>query len=204
VSNKRPADPRGGHARIYWSLLDSPAYLALSNSARALYVDLRRKLSANNNGNVEAHLHGKGGLVHRGWRSPATLFNALQELVAVGLLVQTRKGGIASMSKVCSLYRFTDEPVFEHPAQGVPAMKPTFDYLRFENLGHAKAAIREMRDSKRIAAVERKKSKLQKLNLQTTKTVAMAPIKATETEQRRSAKIQKLKLSKTALKAASA
>ena len=46
MSKQKARDPRGGHIRVYWSLLDSPAYLALGTSARALYVDLKRKLNA--------------------------------------------------------------------------------------------------------------------------------------------------------------
>ncbi len=37
-------DPRGGHVRIYWSILDSPAWRALSFSQQALYIACRRKL----------------------------------------------------------------------------------------------------------------------------------------------------------------
>jgi hypothetical protein len=65
MRNRKPKDPRGAHARLYWELLDSQAYLALSFAARALYVDLRRKLTSNNNGNIAAPL---SELKHRGWR----------------------------------------------------------------------------------------------------------------------------------------
>jgi hypothetical protein len=130
---------------VYWTLLDSPAYVALSWPARALYVDLRRKLGETNNGNIDATLT---TLKHRGWKSSATLHYALKELLAVGLIAQTRQGGIAHMSKQCSLYRFTDRDVFEHPKQGVPAMKATYDYRRFDKLGEAKAVVRGARKAR--------------------------------------------------------
>jgi hypothetical protein len=197
----KSADPQGGHVRIYWTLLDSLAYLALSNAARALYVDLRRKLSANNNGDIACTL---ATMRHRGWRSPATLFNALQELVAVGLVARTRDGGIASMSKVCSLYRFTDLLVYEHPKQSVPACKPTFDYLRFQSLAEARKAIALMREERavrgRAIAEARKKRKLQKLTGTDSKIESLRAAKDSVTEQRTHTKIQKLNLSKNGRK----
>jgi hypothetical protein len=142
---KRYSDPNGGHVRMYWTLLDSPAYLALSWTARALYVDLRRKLIGTNNGNIEATL---SILKHRGWKSSATLHYALKELLSVGLMAQTRQGGIAYLSKQCSLYRFTDCEVFEHPKQGFPAAKATYDYRAFDKLSVAKALVREARQKR--------------------------------------------------------
>lgn len=156
----KSTDPLGGHVRIYWSLLDSHAFIALSTSARALYLDLRRKLGATNNGNIECTL---ATLRHRGWTAPNTLFNALQEIVTVGLLARTRHGGIAKGKKYPSLFRFTDLEVYEHPKLGVPKCKPTHDYRRFETLAHARATIKEMREEKRLKAEAKKKAKLQKL-----------------------------------------
>lgn len=150
-------DPNGGHVRLYWTLLDTPAYLALGWTARALYVDLRRKLGLTNNGNIDATLT---TLRHRGWKSSATLHYALQELIEVGLIAQTRQGGIAYLSKKCSLYRFTDCDVFEHPKLGIPAMKATNEYLRFKNLGEAKAVVREARKKRDGGARKARKPKL--------------------------------------------
>lgn len=124
--------------RLYWALLDSPAYVALGYAAKALYVDLRRKLLSTNNGNIDATL---STLKHRGWRSSATLNKAIKELVAVGLIAQTRQGGIAYMSRICSLYRFTDEDALEHPKLGIPKMKATHDYRCFLKLSEARAAV---------------------------------------------------------------
>jgi hypothetical protein len=138
----RYVDPNGGHVRLYWKLLDTAAYLALSWPARALYVDLRRKLMGTNNGNIDATLT---TLKHRGWKSSATLHYALKELIGVGLIAQTRQGGIAYLSKQCSLYRFTDCAVLEQPKIGVAAMKAPNDYLRFGKLSETKAIVREAR-----------------------------------------------------------
>lgn len=175
MMKQAPKDLRGGHARLYWTLLDSPAYLALNYSARALYVDLRRKLLGSNNGNIDATL---STLRHRGWRSSATLNKALNQLRAVGLIEQTRQGGIASMSKQCSLYRFTDEEVFEYPKLGIPKMKATHDYRRFDKLAEARAAVREARQ-----LPKGKNRKVQQLKLTTSETEAMRPFIASKTAQ---------------------
>ena len=135
---KRPRDPRGGHVRIYWEIVDSHAYRVLSYSAQSLYVVIRRQLLSTNNGNISATL---GTLKHYGWRSSATLSKSLRELEVVGLIAKTRQGGIAYMSKVCSLYRFTDEACYEFPKQRVSACKATFDYRDLKTRAEAKQAI---------------------------------------------------------------
>lgn len=128
------------HVRVYAEVFNSPAFVALSAGAVKLYFDLRTKLGPTNNGNINATL---GELKHRGWRSSSTLSRCLKELQAVGLIDKTRQGGIAIGSKVCSLYRFTDEGVYEHPNLGIQKQSPTHDYRRFTALADARAAIRE-------------------------------------------------------------
>ena len=135
---KRPKDPRGGHVRIYWEIVDSHAYQALSFSAQSLYVAMRRQLLATNNGNISATL---GTLKRSGWRSSATLIKGLRELEGVGLIAKTRQGGVAYMSKICSLYRFTDEACYEFPKLEIPACKATFDYRDLKTRAEAKQAI---------------------------------------------------------------
>ena len=130
---------RGGHVRLYWDMIDSMAWRALSWVERGLYVAMRRKLKGTNNGNIEATL---ATLKHAGITSPATLSKGLKSLQAVGLIAKTRQGGIAYGSKVCSLYRFTDEQTFEHPKLGVKACKVTNDWQRFKTLAEARAAIK--------------------------------------------------------------
>lgn len=136
--NKREMG-RGGHVRLYWDLLDSMAWRALSWVEQGLYIAMRRKLRQTNNGNIEATL---ATLKHAGITSPATLSKGLKSLQAVGLITKTRQGGIAYGSKVCSLYRFTDEQTFEHPKLGVKACKVTNDWQRFKTLTEARAAIK--------------------------------------------------------------
>ena len=135
---KPPRDPSGKHVRLYNTMLDSPAYRALGWSSRALLVDLRASLTATNNGNISATLT---TLKHRGWKSPATLANALFELQALGFIAKTRGGGVEYGSKVCSLYRFTDRECFEFPKLGILHHKETHDYARFSSLAEAEDRV---------------------------------------------------------------
>lgn len=115
------------------------AWRALDWSCMGLYVAMRRRLQSTNNGNISATL---GDLKHYGVKSSATLAKGLRTLQAVGLLAMTRQGGIAFGQKVCSLYRFTDEPVFEQPKLGIKAYPSTNEWQRFTTLADALAAVR--------------------------------------------------------------
>ena len=100
MSKNTPRDPQGRHVRIYCTLLDSLAWRAMGWSSRALFLDMRSSVNGTNNGNLCATL---ASLKHRGWKSAATLANALFELQAVGFITKTRGGGVDRGSKVCSL-----------------------------------------------------------------------------------------------------
>jgi hypothetical protein len=127
-------------------------------------------------------------LRHRGWKSPSTLSDALYELIALGFLVKTRGGGVASGSKVCSLYAFTDEPVLPFPKKGIPAMAASHTYLhKGKSLAEVEQVLREgfqaMRKEavrKREVALQRKKATLQKSKRDTSGIGAVEPIDASE------------------------
>ena len=135
---KVPSDPRGGHVRLYWQIVDSVAWRTLSWADRGLYIAIRRKLLNSNNGNVEATL---GTLRHAGVTSSASLSKGLRALLTVGLIDKTRQGGVAYGAKVCSLYRFTDEQVFDHPKLGIKAMRATNEWQTFTKIAEARAAL---------------------------------------------------------------
>jgi predicted transcriptional regulator len=134
-----PKDPRGGHARLYWSILDSPAWRALTHADVRVYLALRRKLGRTNNGDINATL---AEMRHAGISSSSTLSAALHRLEALGFIEKTRQGGIAAGGKLCSLYRFTDEETFEIAKAGVRAGSATNEWQRFKNLAEARAAVR--------------------------------------------------------------
>jgi hypothetical protein len=158
--DKAPPDPRGGHVRLYHAMIDSPAWGALSATDQRAYVALRRVLGRSNNGDLSLPL---SRARHYGVTSPATLAKALRSLVAVGLIAVTRRGGCTrGGQRLPTLYRFTDEQVFEMPGKLIDAYKATDDWKRIESIGQGKAAIRLAEDSARIRAEE--KRLLQELN----------------------------------------
>ncbi|OYT93553.1 MAG: hypothetical protein CFE43_02160 [Burkholderiales bacterium PBB3] len=72
--NTPPKDPRGGHVRLYWAILDSPAWRVLTQADVLVYLALRRKLGKTNNGDINvtmAELRRAGssvpGLRRRAW-----------------------------------------------------------------------------------------------------------------------------------------
>ncbi len=71
-------------------VIDSPAYAALSFSARSLLVLMTRQLSRDNNGHIQASF---AYCRQYGFGSEHTLRNALAELIANGFIYRTRSHG---------------------------------------------------------------------------------------------------------------
>lgn len=79
-------------------VLRSPALASLSPYASKLLLDIASQWSMGKNGDASTAF--EKVLRVRGWRSKATLHKALKELVASGLIIQTRQGSLHE----CSLY----------------------------------------------------------------------------------------------------
>ncbi|MCW0232915.1 MULTISPECIES: hypothetical protein [Pseudomonadota] len=198
MAHKKPSDPRGGHVRLYWTLIDSLAWRALSYSSQSVYIAMRRRLQSTNNGNISAAL---GDMKHYGITTSATLAKALRELQTVGLIAVTRQGGIAYGRQVCSLYRFTDEAVYEQPKVGVKACQATDDWKRFEKLAEVKGAIKKAHaDAKRQP--DKNKSGLQKLKRTDSDSEALSRFNDSDSEAVAVSLVQKLKQASRAKKAA--
>ena len=69
AKNKQWQDPNGKHLRLYHSLLNSPAFVALKPSSKVLFFRMRMDLGATNNGDISATL---STLKHHGIKSAAT------------------------------------------------------------------------------------------------------------------------------------
>ena len=110
------------------SVIDSPAFLTLPTLARALYVDMRRQFKGANNGLIDAT---QTTLDRYGWPR-STVRKYLPMLIERELITQTRQGGIASMSKICCLYGFTDLDIVSVPTKQVKAQQATHGYRRWE------------------------------------------------------------------------
>lgn len=165
-------DPRGGHVRLYWTLLDSPAWRVLSHADVRVYVALRRKLGKFNNGDINATLT---EMRHSGIRSSSTLATALQRLEKLGFIEKTRQGGIANGGKLCNLFRFTDEQNLDFPKLDLRASGPTNDFARYSTIAQAREAIRGL--------MHREKAKVRLAKRTALKTKADAVISALTVKQ---------------------
>ncbi len=141
---KSDKDEMGFHARLYCVIARSPAWLALSPTSRAFYMDLRMQLKSTNNGNISAPHSVMKAL---GYRSPATVAKALRELETMGLIVKTRQGGITAGGRNCNLFRFTDKASYEFLQLGIFASKATHEWRRWKSVKEAEEALQQAHDS---------------------------------------------------------
>lgn len=90
-SNRRKGGARdpGGFVAIPWTVLDSPAYLALSHPARSLLTEIARQYRGDDNGRLVASM---AYLKPRGWSSNDTVSRAKRELLDAGFIFETVKG----------------------------------------------------------------------------------------------------------------
>ena len=150
-------------AAIPREILNSPAYIALSFSARSLYVELRMRMNGHNNGNISAAF---SELKHRGFNSPATLAKCIRQLEAIHLIAKTRETiGVENGSKVCNLYRLTDIDVFERPNLNISATKACHSYKEIHSLKEARQLVLR-------ASPTRKKISIQKMNPESSENVS--------------------------------
>jgi hypothetical protein len=116
---------RGRFLGVSFTVLNSPAFLTLSPLARALYFDLRRQfMGPINNGLIAAT---ETELKRYGW-ARSTVKKYLPQLIERGLIEQTRQGGIAYMSKICSLYAFSDCDIVDAPTKNVRGKRASLAY----------------------------------------------------------------------------
>ena len=79
----------GGFVALPWSVLDCPAYAALSHPARALLFELARQFVRDNNGRL---LASAAYLAKRGWKSADVITRAKRDLIEAGFIHETVKG----------------------------------------------------------------------------------------------------------------
>lgn len=79
----------GGFVALPWSVLDCPAYAALSHPARALLFELARQFVRDNNGRL---LASAAYLAKRGWKSADVITRAKRDLIEAGFIHETVRG----------------------------------------------------------------------------------------------------------------
>ena len=123
------------------SVADSPAFISLTPIERALWLDLRRQFNGRNNGDI---CKADGVLTHYGW-AHTTIHKCLKVLIARGLIVETRKGGIASMSRIPSLFAFTDMAINANPAKQIAGAMASLAYRDYKPQPKEKRARKKVK-----------------------------------------------------------
>lgn len=116
---RKKAKGRGGTPpffRLTHELLDSPLYISLPYTSKALLVDIVRQYNGHNNGDLAVTL---SLMERRGWNSNGTMRRALEALENSGLLIRTRQGG----KHRCSLFALAWLPIDE--CKGKLEIEPT-------------------------------------------------------------------------------
>lgn len=79
-------------------MIDSPAFVALTFSARSLLLEVARQLTKDNNG----HLQATHSYMQRHGFSENTLSRAIADLIKHGMIYRTRSGGYQLEAKFVS------------------------------------------------------------------------------------------------------
>lgn len=196
---KTPPDPRGGHIRLYWELLDSNAWRCLSASDQRVYVALLRGLRSTNNGDLSLPL---SAAKQHGISSKTTLAKSLRALMAVGLIAVTRKGGATKGGqRLPSLYRITDQPVYELAAKHIAASKATNDWKAITTLAMGRHAIKRAEETAKAEA-QKTETQGQKLTHTGSKNGPVGPLTGPENGPWLQGLGQKLTLAKSSKSAA--
>lgn len=147
---QQPKDPQGGHVRLYWALLDSPAWNCLAATDRCAYIALVRQKNGSNNGDLSLTATLAN---HHGIKSKTTLAKSLRALVAVGLIYVTRQGGCArGGQRLPTLYAITSEEVYEQSRKFIDASKATFAWKQIRSIAHGESLIKAAELAAKLAA----------------------------------------------------
>jgi hypothetical protein len=150
MSRPKPqGDPRGGHVRLYWEIMDSPAWRSLTATDQRAYLALHRQLFSFNNGDISLPI---STARHRGITNESTLAKSLRALTAVGLIAVTRRTAHRrDGSRLPNLYRFTDFHVNPMPGKFIEGCKATNEWKAVSSIALGKALIRKAHE---VAALE--------------------------------------------------
>lgn len=112
--NPKNRSSKTSFAGIPRIVMDSYSYLSLGPSAKALLFEAAYQYKGKNNGDL---CFAWTLMQKRGWKSKATLNNALKELVEANLLVLSRQGHFRKPFDRCSLYAITWQAIDECPGK---------------------------------------------------------------------------------------
>jgi hypothetical protein len=115
---------RDRYVSLKYSVLESPAYRALSCGARCLLIELLRLWNGSNNGKLFLSIREAAKLVGCANDTAAKLFD---ELMAKGFIKLNERGWFSSQGGLASTWIITDCPILAQPH----AIPPTREYLQW-------------------------------------------------------------------------
>ena len=124
------------YVRIDDTVYSSEAFITLRGGALKLWIDLRTQVNGFNNGNIDATMR---TLTKRGWTSTATLQQAINELLARGLIDRTRHGK-PGPTRICSLFRFTDLATPKDEKRFIDGKPATYEFRNWRAPAKKKCA----------------------------------------------------------------
>ena len=114
--NKGRCDAPGGFAGIPRCVVSHSAYQQLSGGAIKLLVELASQFKGRNNGDLTTAY---SVLKKRGFNSKDTISRSTKELLAAGIIIQTRDGRFTNPGGMCSLYALAWQAIDECPSKNL-------------------------------------------------------------------------------------
>lgn len=160
MSPPKIKDPRGAHTRMYWDLMDSPAWRSLKAPDQRAYLALTRQKNSFNNGDLSLPF---SFAKHHGITNESTLAKSLRALVAVGLVAVTRRTAHrADGSRLPNLYRLTDYAVHPMPGKHIEAAKESNEWKAIKTIAHGRALIRQAEEAAALVWEKEQKRRTEK------------------------------------------
>lgn len=106
---------------VFHSVMEAPAFIALSPHACKLLFELISQYKGDNNGDLTVAW---SVVSKRGWRSRTTLWRVKQELINAGFLYITRKGHIPSTCELLALTWFPLDNSKKFDPEALACFKP--------------------------------------------------------------------------------
>jgi hypothetical protein len=140
AKKRRQAKGRNENGRflsIPHCVMNTFDYIKLTTKSKVLLFDLALQYNGKNNGNLTAAF---AVMKKRGWVREATIFTAVQELMAANLIIRTREGKFQNPHSRCALYALTWKPIDECYGKNLDAA-PTTTPLRKFSLEKTKKSV---------------------------------------------------------------
>lgn len=101
---KQLKDSPSRYFQIHYYMVNSPAWLALSAQARAVYVQIGSRYNGENNGKLALSVRDAARECNIAIN---TASKAFKELVDLGFIEETRHGGLSRKTRIASEWRLT-------------------------------------------------------------------------------------------------